>query len=466
MRCFPFENKGRSEVMMGVGRIAGTGAKWLVGAGIAALATMAVAQTVPGQDSASAPNTGLDLPSTLEIFGKADPNVRKPTAIVNDYVITGTEVDQRVALVTGMQKLTLKPEEREQLKLAMLRQLIDETLEIQEAKANEIKIEPREVESSFARVAARFQKTPEQMRAWLREIGSSERSIKRQVEAELAWSRLLRRRVNVNVGEAEVKAMIDRLTAQKGTDEYHVYEIYQNATPDRAQEVSGGMQKMIEQMRQGTPFDYLARTYSQSSTRARGGDLGWIQPAMLPEALAQAVQDMQPGQVAGPIPLSAGFSIVYLADKHKVGVADPRDAKLSLRQLSLSFAKGTTEAQASSRAAAFAKATQAIRGCGDVSKVAAAEGAEVVDRDNIVIKDLPPALQNLILPLQVGQSTQPFGSIEDGVRVLVICGRDDPPAAYTPSVEQVQEQLEDQRVNLRAERMLRDLRRDALIEYR
>lgn len=449
--------------MMGLGRIAGTGAKWLAGAGIAALATMAVAETAPGQDSQ---NTGLDIPTNLEIFGKADPNVRKPTAIVNDYVITGTEVDQRVALVTGMQKLTLKPEEREQLKLAMLRQLIDETLEIQEAKSNEIKVEPREVESSFNRVAARFQKTPEQMRGWLREIGSSEKSIKRQVEAELAWSRLLRKRVNVNVGEAEVKAMIDRLTAQKGTDEYHVYEIYQNATPDRAQEVSGGMKKMIDQMREGTPFDYLARTYSQSSTRAKGGDLGWVQTAMLPDALAQAVQEMQPGQVAGPIPLSAGFSIVYLADKHKVGISDPRDARLSLRQLSLSFAKGTTEAQASTRAAAFAKATQAIRGCGDVSKVAAAEGAEVVDRDNIVIKDLPPALQNLILPLQVGQSTQPFGSIEDGVRVLVICGRDDPPAANAPSVEQVQEQLEDQRVNLRAERMLRDLRRDALIEYR
>ena len=87
--------------MMGLGRIAGTGAKWLAGAGIAALATMAVAQTAPGQDSQNGLNNGLDLPSTLEIFGKADPNVRKPTAIVNDYVITGTEVDQRVALVTG-----------------------------------------------------------------------------------------------------------------------------------------------------------------------------------------------------------------------------------------------------------------------------------------------------------------------------------------------------------------------------
>jgi len=52
------------------------------------------------------------------------------------------------------------------------------------------------------------------------------------------------------------------------------------------------------------------------------------------------------------------------------------------------------------------------------------------------------------------------------VRVLVLCGRDDPKEANEPSAEQVQAQLEDQRTNLRAQRMLRDLRRDALVEYR
>ena len=30
-----------------------------------------------------------------------------------------------------------------------------------------------------------------------------------------------------------------------------------------------------------------------------------------------------------------------------------------------------------------------------------------------------------MLPMQVGQATRPFGSIEDGVRVLVMCGRDE-----------------------------------------
>ncbi|WP_213980120.1 peptidylprolyl isomerase [Sphingomonas sp. dw_22] len=448
---------------MSVAKTVRVGRKMVLALGVAGLATIAVAQTVPDQ---SVPSTGLDLPSNLQVFGKADPNIRKPTAIVNDFVITGTDVDQRVAMIVGLQKLNIKPEERDQLKLAMLRQLIDETLQIQEAKANEITVEPKEIEQGFGRVARNFGRTPEEMRTWLKQNGSSERSVKRQIEAEMAWSRLLRRRVNINVGEAEVAAMIKRMEDAKGSDEYHVFEIYQNATSDRAQEVFAGMQKMIQQMRDGSPFDYLARTYSESSTKAQGGDLGWVRPAMLPDALAKAAQEMQPGQVAGPIELPTGFSILYLAEKRQVLMPNPLDAKLSLRQLTINFAAGTTEAQATARAGEFATATQEIKGCGDVAKVAGAQNAEVVDKDGIVLGSLPPALQNLIMPLQIGQVTQPFGTIQDGVRVLVICGRDEPKMANMPSPEQIQEQLEDERVNLRAQRMLRDLRRDALVEYR
>jgi peptidyl-prolyl cis-trans isomerase SurA len=52
------------------------------------------------------------------------------------------------------------------------------------------------------------------------------------------------------------------------------------------------------------------------------------------------------------------------------------------------------------------------------------------------------------------------------VRVLVLCGRDDPEATGAPSFEQVYARLEEERVNRRAQRYLRDLRRDAVVDYR
>ena len=72
----------------------------------------------------------------------------------------------------------------------------------------------------------------------------------------------------------------------------------------------------------------------------------------------------------------------------------------------------------------------------------------------------------MMLPMQVGQATQPFGSLEEGVRVLVICGRDESRSPSEPSFDEVYNQLTEERINIRARRYLRDLRRDAVIEFR
>jgi len=81
------------------------------------------------------------------------------------------------------------------------------------------------------------------------------------------------------------------------------------------------------------------------------------------------------------------------------------------------------------------------------------------------LRQLPAALQEMMLPMQVGQATRPFGSIEDGVRTLVICGRDEVDAT-APTFDSVMNQLSEERINTRARRYLRDLRRDAVIEFR
>jgi peptidyl-prolyl cis-trans isomerase SurA len=446
-----------------VSTVARLGRKAAMAAGMAAMATIAVAQTVPDQD---VPSTGLNLPSNLQIFGKADPNIRKPNAIVNEAVITGTDVDQRVAMLLAINELKLEAEDLQRLKLQTLRLLVDETLQIQEAKANKIEVTRDEIEQSFVRVSRNFKRTPEQMRTWLRQVGSSERSIKRQIEGDLAWQRVLRRRAPVEVSDAEIAGLIERLKAAKGTPEYRVFEIYLNAPPERAEEVFAAEQQIIEQLKRGADFSSVARAVSEATTRAKGGDLGWVRSLMLPEQLARAAESMQVGQIAGPIEVPGGFSILYLEDKRQVLTADPRDARLLLKQLSIQFAPGTTQAEATNKAAEFARATQKIQGCGDAARVAAEAGAEIVDDDSRTIRELPPQLQQIMLDLQIGQVTQPFGTMTEGVRVLVLCGRDDPQASYEPNPDQVRDSITEARSSVRAQRLLRDLRRDALVEYR
>ncbi|WP_420144243.1 foldase protein PrsA [Sphingobium sp.] len=409
----------------------------------------------------------LNLPKDVTVFGKSDPNVRKATAIVNSRIITGTDVDQRLALIVTANGGKVSDEEKERLRVQVLRNLIDETLQIQEAAANDIKIDPAEVQQSYERVAANFRQSPTQFDGYLRQQGSSAASIKRQIEGELAWSRLLRRNIQpfINVSEDEVKAKVDQLNAAKGSDEYRIGEIYLQATPENQQQIVANMRNILEQIQKGGSFPAYARQFSEASTASVGGDLGWVRPGQLPPELAQAAAEMQVGQIAGPIPVAGGVSLLYVMDKRKVLTADPRDALLSLKQLSVMFPKGTTQDQAGQKAAAFAAAVKEIKGCGQANDVGTKIGADVVDNDNVKVRDLPPQLQDILLNLQVGESTPPFGSINDGVRVLVVCGRDDPQSANAPNAEQIMAQMEEERVNKRARIYLRDLRRDAVIEY-
>jgi len=436
---------------------------------MAAVATGGVAvraQSVPDEDR-GAPNSQLDIPKDVTLFGKNDPNVRSATAIVNGTVITGTDVDQRLALVVLANGGKLPDEERDRLRLQVLRNIIDETLQVQEAAANDIKISDEELDQNFARVGSNFKMAPDAFTAYLKKNGSSPASIKRQIEGELAWQRLLRRKVQpfVNVSQDEVTGVIDRMKQAKGSEEFRVGEIYLSSTPENAGQIADNARKIIEQIKGGGSFQAYARQYSEASTKVLGGDLGWVRPAQLPEELATTVQQMVPGQIAGPVALPGGFSILYLIDKRRVLAADPRDATLTLKQIGVNFPAGTTAAQAKAIADKFAVQAKAIQGCGTANAVAQKIGADVVDNDGVKIRDLPPQLQQIMTQLQVGQATPPFGAVADGVRVLVLCGRDDPVEGSVPSFEQVMGQMEEERVNKRARIYLRDLRRDAIVEY-
>jgi peptidyl-prolyl cis-trans isomerase SurA len=412
----------------------------------------------------------FNIPEDVVLLGTRDPNLRRATAIVNGTIITGTDIDHRAALILAANEATDVPEEEiQRLRLQVFRNLIDETLQVQEAAAQEMPVTAEEVDETYNRVGAeRYNRTPAQMDEYLRSVGSSPQSLKRQIQGEMAWDRLLRRNVApfVNVSAGEVNELFERMEASRGTAEYRIGEIYLSATPETRAAVSENARRIVEQIRQGGSFVAYARQFSEASTAAVGGDLGWIRIEQLQNPqLEEVAGQLQPGQLVGPVEIPGGFSILYLIDKRQIGMADPRDALLSLTQISIELPQGIGEDEARERANAFAEGVQQIRGCGEAEAAGAALGAQVVTNDQIAVRSLPEALQSILLELNVGQATPPFGSLDEGVRVLMVCGRDDPTNVAGPDRDQIMAQIEDDRVNRRAQRYLRDLRRDAVIDY-
>src|SRR5689334_15600620 len=109
---------------------------WFRGAGlmvVVALSAVAAAQT----------EGSLQIPGRIQFVGTPQPGIRKATAIVNGEVITETDVDQRLALIVASNHIQLPPEELQRVRAQVLRNLIDETLQIQEAARQEINVEDR-----------------------------------------------------------------------------------------------------------------------------------------------------------------------------------------------------------------------------------------------------------------------------------------------------------------------------------
>ncbi len=428
-----------------------------------AAAAVAVAQT-----GADTPTLDLNIPADPEFFGTNDPTVRKATAIVNGDIITGTDVDQRLALIIIANGGRVAAEERQRLREQVLRNLVDETLQIQAAEAQDIKIEQKEIDAYYEQYARNLGQAPAQFSEYLKQNGSSDRSIKRQIHGEIAWRRVQGREIEpfVNVADEEVRAVLERLNASKGTQEYRVAEIYLSSTPDTMDQARANADRIVEQLRAGASFLAYARQFSEASTAAVGGDLGWVRAEQLPDPLSEAVKAMPVGAVSNPIPVQGGFSIIAIQDTRQVLMPDPRDAVLSLKQLSITFPPGSTRATVDARVQEITRISQTMGGCGGADAAAQSIGAEIVTSDQVKPRDLPGPLQEMLLQMGIGQSTRPFGSLEDGVRILVLCGREDPQATSGPSEEQILAQIQEERINLRARRYLRDLRRDAVVEYR
>ncbi|WP_448582318.1 peptidylprolyl isomerase [Thermaurantiacus sp.] len=423
-----------------------------------------------GQQVAGLRGSGAfaDLPE-LVVLGTLEPNVRKATAIVNGDIITDTDVDQRLNLVLAANQGRVSAQERDILKVQVLRNLIDEKLQIQAASENEVTVSEAEVEQAYQRVAANFRQTPEQFAAFLRQSGSSPASIKQQIRAELAWSRLLRKRIEpfINVGEEEVAAIIRKLEESKGKDEYRVGEIFLSASPDEMPRALADASRMVQAIRAGASFVAYARQFSEASTAAVGGDLGWVRAEQLSPELAEVIQRMPRGTISDPIAVPGGVAVLALIDKRQILAANPADAILSMKQITVALPEGTTEARARQLADQIQSRTRSMGGCGRVEAVAAEIGGSVVANDSIRLGDLPGPLQDIVGKLPVGGATPVFGSQRDGLRVLVLCGRDDPSAnSGTPSFDAIYAQMNDERVNSAARRYLRDLRRDAVVDYR
>ena len=390
-------------------------------------------------------------------------DVQRIVAVVNDEIISEYDVTERMQLITSTTGALRNQEEYDQLRKTVVQLLIDEKLQIQEAKEQKINITDADVEQRFNEMAARNNISPAQFTQELQRMGASKDVIMRQVRASLAWEEVINARLRpfLAIGNSEVQAYLDNMQSNKGQPEYRIGEIFLAVdSPEKDAETRQTAERLVRQIREGAEFAAVARQFSDVASGAVGGDSGWVIGDHINPDIKSAVLKLQQGQVSDPIRVAAGYYIVTLAGQREVLSADPDDTQVDLQQIII-----RTAPDVAAQRQRIAAQAATLRECANIGQLASAVGAtDTGSLGKVRIGDLPPPVKRVVAPLEVGRASEPVQT-ENDLRVLVVCDKT-VPEVKMPTPAEIEDFLSNQRLAMMARRYLRDLRRDAIIDYK
>ncbi len=147
----------------------------------------------------------------------------------------------------------------------------------------------------------------------------SKEFIKKKIEIELLWNRLIYEKyknklsINNNKIKKNLKLKIDKEDNQ--IEEYKLSEILFSPTSKSTEKDEiDKIRKSINEV----GFENTAIIYSLSNTAGSGGEIGWLKKTQLSENIIQIIQNLDIGEITNPIDAPAGKLILILKDKRKV----------------------------------------------------------------------------------------------------------------------------------------------------
>jgi peptidyl-prolyl cis-trans isomerase SurA len=390
-------------------------------------------------------------------------------ARVNDDAITDFDLSQRVLFAIRTTGLQDSPELRQRMAAQILRQMIDEKLQIQDAKRLGLKATDGEMQQRVSDIERAAGMSHGQFRQYLQSVGVPFDIAIQQIEAQISWSKIIRRRVRpaVDVSEAEVDDALNRMRSNVGKTEARVAEIFVPIDrPELADDAKRSADRIMEQLRRGAPFGAVAQQFSQGATAQAGGELGWVLPGTLDPGLDSAIEKLQLRQYSEPIRSSAGWHILYVIDRRQFAAARPEDLRLNLTQMTLPLpinaspdevAKATGEAQ---------KAMTGVKSCADLhARSRELKGATSGDLNGIRVGDLQANRQMFeeLPKLSIGGTAGPF-RVAEGLQVVTLCGKVG--SEGMPTRDVISQQILLQKLESAGRRYMRDLRRQATVDVK
>lgn len=392
----------------------------------------------------------------------------RPVAVVNDSIITQYDLDNRIALAIASSGLPNNPQTRQKTQKQVMQSLINEVLQLQEARKVGINIGPTDVDATIARIAKQNGTDLKTFLQQMRTAGVGASTLRQQIRAQMSWVQLVGRRLGsqVQVTDEEVSRNVLRLQQNKGRTERRLAEIFlpsdQNGSFEAANQT---IQVILQELRNRKSFGAIAQQFSQSSTAASGGDLGWVMEGQLASEIERALTGSQKGFVSNPIKTPNGLYIYAVRGTRQIGVGSTVELA-AVKQLVIPIAGDIKSAAGQQALAQAYGVSESVRSCAEFDNAMATLGGPgTEDRGLVEMSSFPAELAQLLRSQPIGKPTPPIPA-PNGAAVLIVCDRQTRTENTAIEPGKIKRQLQEERLSVLAQRFLRDLRRQAYIDLR
>jgi len=249
-------------------------------------------------------------------------------AVVNQELVTNAELQSRLARIqeeAARSKAALPPPA--ELRKQVLEALIDERVQLTNARENGPKIDEAELDRAVANVAVQNQMTMPQLRARLQQQGLAYSTFRTNVREQMMMERVREREVNsrIRISNDEVEAEIEKRRAAAGNAvQLNVAQILVTVPEGASAEVVAQRKARAEaalaRVKAGESFEAVSREVSEDGNKAQGGVIGLRPADRLPDVFVEVVRSLKPGEVAPTLLRSgAGFHALKLVDRQEGG---------------------------------------------------------------------------------------------------------------------------------------------------
>jgi peptidyl-prolyl cis-trans isomerase SurA len=389
-------------------------------------------------------------------------------AVVNDDVITTLDVQERRALVIASSGIKASPQVIKRLTPQIVQNLISERLQMQEAKRLSLAVTKKEIDETIRSIEKQRGKAPGSLEKFLKNNHVPSRQLRQQLEAQLAWNKVVTRKLrrNVNVTEDEI-ARTQQAEATLGEEQLRIAAISLPITkPQDEPQVSALAKELQKQLEAGADFNAIASQLSNNPNVQLNPSV-WVPERALEPSLVQALRTLKPGEKTPPLRSLNSYQIIQLLDRQTVKPVAGK-TEVALKEIMLPVKQEKIDVREIDAMMEIAREVRKNPGTCTESVVAGIQGVDPetikVNYVRTTLGAMAPEVRILVERLGVTEVSEPFAT-KEGVRLLMLCEKIELPTDL-PDREKVKQQLFSQKLELEAEKHLRNLRRDAFIDIK